>query len=163
MKISFNARFINYYINSPCNHFNRICFIILNGVDNMMDKILIINKFRYIAWCKVTAQLKKSIILASACTQRKNILCACQLILPQSSNESRINPLTQFYFTHCNFLVVYIFSNSSEEYFSILWLCLCNHLVVTLKSSDLHVCLYDCPQSISYILFSNPVQKKTCR
>lgn len=91
-----NNRFINYYINFLCNHFNRICFIILNGVDNMMDKILIINKFRYIAWCKVTAQLKKSIILASACTQRKNILCACQLILPQSSNESRINPLTQY-------------------------------------------------------------------
>ena len=90
-----NTIFINYYINSPCNHFKRICFIILNGVDNMMDKILIINKFRYIAWCKVTAQLKKSIILASACTQRKNILCACQLIFPQSSNESRINPLTQ--------------------------------------------------------------------
>ena len=106
-------RFINYYINSLCNYFNRICFIILNGVDNMMDKILIINKFRYIAWCKVTAQLKKSIILASACTQRINILCACQLILPQSSNESRINPLTQ---NNCNFFLFHSlqFSHSNQ-------------------------------------------------
>ena len=130
-----------------------------------MDKILIINKFRYIAWCKVTAQLKKSIILALKCTQSKYILCALSImpINPKSIFEWAGARGVSFYFQHSSFLVNYIFSNSSEEYFSILWLCLCNRLVVTLKSSDLHVCLYDCPQSISYILFSNPVQKKTCR